>query len=391
VTTRLTFSDRWPPQLFDRTLTAVLVVVAVAESLVSSDRPAGVEALWAAAIGALTPLPVLLRRSHPFAGLVLSELAFALPHVFGSVDTLFVGGFLVLVLQVASCAEHARRPWDVLSLVTLAPLITVMVFFDPSAAPVQVYLFDLLVFGAGWAFGNLLRQLRTQNEALLAALMEAREADVLRTGAAIAAERSELARELHDVVAHCVTVMVLQAASARIQLDRAPAASRKAMEQVEQTGREALVELRRVLGLLRAEAEPDDDRRGMADLPELAAQLRSSGLDVRTTVDGSAVPLSPALERSAFRIIQEGLTNAAKHGVAGSTNVTVRYRPERLELVVENRTEPTEQPGESASARGFGLLGMRERVAAFGGTLSAAEDDGVFRLRAELPLEKSVT
>jgi signal transduction histidine kinase len=296
-----------------------------------------------------------------------------------------------MVLQMASCTEHARRPWNVIALGTLPLLVAALLVLDPLAARFEGYLFDQLVFGAGWAFGNLLRRLGAQNEELSAALVEAREADVLRTGAAIAAERAELTREFHDVVAHCVTVMVLQAASARIQLDRAPAASRKAMEQVEQTGREALVELRRVLGLLRAEAEPDDDRRGMADLPQLAEQLRASGLDVRTTVDGTAVPLSPALERSAFRIIQEGLTNAAKHGVAGSTNVTVRYRLERLELLVENPTKTSAERSGSAPARGFGLLGMRERVAAFGGTLSARDDGGVFRLRAELPLEKTVT
>ena len=387
MTTRLTFGDRWPPQLFDRTLTGVLILVAVTESLVSSDTT-GVEALWTAAIGALPSVTVLLRRTHPFAGLVLSELAFVVPHAFGPRDPLFVGGFLVMVLQMASCAEHARRPWNVIALGTLPLLVASLLVLDPSAAPFEGYLFDQLVFGAGWAFGNLLRRLGAQNEELSAALVEAREADVLRTGAAIAAERAELAREFHDVVAHCVTVMVLQAGSARIQLDRAPDASRKAMEQVERTGREALVELRRVLGLLRAEDEPDDDRRGMADLPELAEQLRMSGLDVRTRVDGTAVALSPALERSAFRIIQEGLTNAAKHGVAGSTKVTVRYYPERLELLVENATAPNAAPASgAASARGLGLLGMRERVTAFGGTLSARDDDGVFRLRAELPLE----
>lgn len=388
---RLTFGDRWPARLFDRTLTAVLVVIAVAESLVASYRPTGVDGLWLSATGVLTCLPVVLRRTHPFAGLVLSELAFVLPHAFGTFDTLFVGGFLVLVLQVSSCAEYARRPWDLLALVTLAPLVASRIALDPAAEPLQAYLFDMLVFGAGWAFGSLLRQLRTQNEALRVALDEAREADRLRTEAAIAAERDELARELHDVVAHCVTVMVLQAGSARVQLVRRPEASRQAMEQVEQTGREALVELRRVLGLLRAEAEPMGDARGMADLPELAEQLRSSGLDVRTTTEGDAVSLSPALERTAFRIVQEGLTNAVKHGAAGSTVVTVRYGPDRLELLVENPSDAKDRAVRPASARGFGLLGMRERVAAFGGTISVDDDGGTFRLSAELPLDRAAT
>ena len=210
-----------------------------------------------------------------------------------------------------------------------------------------------------------------------------------RTQIALADERARIARELHDVVAHSVGVIVVQAQGARRIIHRDPARADEALATIEDTARSALGEMRRSLGVLRSEGEQAAraPQPGVGDIEGLLANARSSGLSVDFTVEGTARPLPHGVDLSAYRIVQEALTNTIKHAGRVRSRVTLRYGDE--ELVVEVKDDG---PGPAADARegaGHGLVGMRERVAALAGELHAgAGADGGFMVRASLPLDR---
>jgi len=206
--------------------------------------------------------------------------------------------------------------------------------------------------------------------------------------AAIAEERRRIARDLHDVIAHSVSVIVVQAGAAEDVFDRDPAAVLEPIRAVQETGRAALVEISRLLGLLREHGA----ELGLApqprihDLSELAAQTQAAGLPVVVSVEGTPRPLPLGVDLSIYRIAQEALTNALKHSTGARANVVLRYREDSVELAVENDGAASQ----NGHRGGHGLIGMRERVAVFGGTLEAgARPDGGFRVLARLPLRAS--
>jgi signal transduction histidine kinase len=203
--------------------------------------------------------------------------------------------------------------------------------------------------------------------------------------AAVAEERGRIARELHDVVAHSVSVMVVQA-QAGPRLLNEPEQARGAFRSIEASGREALVELRRLLGVLRTENEQPavGPQPGLSSLESLLGQLREAGLPVELRVEGEPVQLSPGIDLSAYRIVQEALTNTLKHASGSQAEVTIRYGTSLLELeVVDNGLG---SPA-SVNGSGHGLIGMRERVALYGGLLEAGPGDvGGYAIRAQLPL-----
>jgi signal transduction histidine kinase len=195
---------------------------------------------------------------------------------------------------------------------------------------------------------------------------------------ALADERARIARELHDVVAHGVTLMVMQAGAAQELLARDPEGARRALERVQGAGREAMADLQRMLGVLRAASHADGPQPGLADLDALLEALRGSGLRVEAEVEPVG-PLPTALDLTAYRIAQEALTNALRHG-AGSAVLRVARDGDAVWLEVVN------PPGDGGtSGSGHGLPGMRERVALYGGTLDAGRENGAWVLRARLP------
>jgi signal transduction histidine kinase len=203
-------------------------------------------------------------------------------------------------------------------------------------------------------------------------------------------ERLRIARELHDVVAHTLTTINVQAGVAGHLLDRDVGTARTALATIETASHEALEELRTVLGVLRepgcgdAPLEPAPD---LAALGALIEQARSGGLDVGFEVEGERPPRIPdAVQLAAFRILQESLTNARRHAPGAATRVTLGYRPERLRLEIENDAS---HPGNGTGSRGVGILGMRERATALGGTLQAGRSEERFRVVAELPYRRS--
>jgi signal transduction histidine kinase len=196
-------------------------------------------------------------------------------------------------------------------------------------------------------------------------------------------ERARIARELHDIVAHSVGAMVAQAQGGRRVIERDPERAKAALETIERTGRSALDEMRRALGVLRAEDAPREPQPGMDDLPSLVAQARRNGLPVEFVTEGEPAPLPAGADLSAYRIVQEALTNTLKHAGPVPTRVAVRYGSGELELVIADDGASVKGP----AAAGHGLVGMRERVALFGGDLQTGQrPEGGFTVRASLPL-----
>lgn len=258
--------------------------------------------------------------------------------------------------------------------------------------------FTTIPFVLAWVLGDSIRTRRAyyaQLEERAARLEKEREA---QAKVAVAAERARIARELHDVVAHNVSVMVVQADGAAYVMDAAPDQARQALETISGTGRQALAEMRRLLGVLRSGAPSDDSdyvpQPDVDQIDDLVEQVRGAGLPVDFKIVGSPRPLPSGVELTAYRIVQEALTNTRKHGgpdVGASVRLT--YFDDGLGLLVEDdgrgaRQEVYEDGG--ADGQGHGLIGMRERVGMVGGTLDAGpRPGGGFRISALLPLKSA--
>jgi signal transduction histidine kinase len=285
-------------------------------------------------------------------------------------------------VAVYSLAAHSERPLALAGLAIALVAGTLLIAEDRADFP-----FDLFVIGAPWLGGRALRtsRLRARElESLTAELASEREE---RARLAVAAERARSARELHDVVAHSVSTMVVQAEAGEALLDSHPKRARDAFASIQETGREALTEMRRLLGLLRRgdRALALVPQPSMMRLENLLARVREAGLAVELDIEGQPRLLPPGLDLSAYRIVQEALTNTLKH--AGATNawVNVRYRDHALELEIVDDGHS----GSNGAREGYGIAGMRERVKLFGGELEAGRrSDGGYAVRARLPLQE---
>jgi signal transduction histidine kinase len=244
--------------------------------------------------------------------------------------------------------------------------------------------FGTLLWLVGRAASSRTRLTAELHEAALRA-DEERQAGAAR---AVADERRRIAREMHDVVAHSVSMMVIQAGGARRILDREPARAVAAAALIERAGREALVEMRHLLGLLHAEDDPADyaPQPTLAKLDALVERARAAGLPVSLEVHGSRPELSAGLDLAAYRVLQEALTNVIKHGGCAPTDVRVHYRADAVEVLVSDRGGGP--VGVRLAGSGQGLVGMRERVRMYGGELhTGRRRGGGFEVSARLPLE----
>jgi signal transduction histidine kinase len=229
------------------------------------------------------------------------------------------------------------------------------------------------------------RQLQNEALAARAELLE-REQEV-RANEAVAEERARIARELHDLVAHNVSVMVVQAGAERVALGEEQASTRAALASIEQAGRQALAEARRLLGMLRRNGDGEglEPQPSIDHIDLLVEQIERAGLPVRLDVEGERVPLPAGVDLCAYRIVQEGLTNALKHAGAAQAEVLLRYEPRGLG--VEVRDNGRGNGSANGDGSGHGLIGMRERVSLYGGALQTGpRDGGGFEIRAHLPL-----
>jgi signal transduction histidine kinase len=255
----------------------------------------------------------------------------------------------------------------------------------------------LIAIAAAWIFGDVVRRLRQGQAELAARTAQLARANQTIADQAVADERLRIARELHDVVAHHVSVMGLQAGAARRTLERDPSIAVQALHVVEDTGRQAVAELQRLLGMLRgAERDDGQPQPTMADLMTLVERTRETGLDVRLRMIGAQPAMPAGMELSIYRIVQEGLTNALKHaGDRARVDVELAYTLNELQLAIRSRgrgaTNATNaakpQVTEPGGAIGRGLIGMRERIGMHGGQLRTQTlDDGRFEVLATIPL-----
>ncbi len=369
---------------------ALIVLAALegaVEVVVRRDSPdAPTTAAWfAAAATALVILPLLARRRFPFgAPATVWILAAALSFVDGRLvvfaSTIFVAGMVAaFLLGNLRDAVHAR-----IGLVVVVGCAAIVVQSEPDHAPGELFFIPLL-FGIGWLAGFVLRERAEQAEAAEERAADAeRERDAVAR-IAVAEERARIARELHDIVAHSVSVMVLQAGAVRHRLPDALVDEADALQGVEKTGRTALAEMRRLLGAMRRDGDDLElaPQPGLAGLYALVDEVGGAGLPVRLHVDGEPFALPQGIDLSAYRIVQEGLTNALKHARASEADVTVSYRPSELRIEVRDNGRGSA----TSDGLGHGLVGIRERVKIYGGEMTAGPaTGGGFNLSARLPL-----
>lgn len=343
----------------------------------SSDRVA------AAILGLVLPVALAGRRRVPLAVLGLAVVSASVANVVPLMGaaTMPAVAFVVAAYSAGAYTRAVRAGAAVLGVA----LLVVVNAADNGFALGDV-IFIILILGSAWAAGRAM-QYHRDREGLLQQLMTDldRERDT-KARAAVTEERIRIARELHDVVAHAISVIVIQARGARRSLADDPDETREALDTIEATGGGALTEMRRLLGMLRTQ----DETVALAPQPslrfidELVAQVTAAGTPVDVTVEGEPVELPAGIDLSAYRIVQEALTNTLKHARPATAQLVIRYGKNELELEVSDTGTGTAVD----KAKGHGLVGMRERVSLYGGELEAGPaDTGGFRVQARLPLD----
>ena len=333
----------------------------------------------------LQSVPLVVRRLFPIpvvlviAGALLAQIALLQP----GAELRGASGLLVALYTIGEQLERrVAVPLTAgIGVVMGAAMLNHVGLPEGLQGLIQTELF----FFAAWFVGDGVRIRRLYTRALeeKASMLEhAREEEGKR---AIAEERQRIARELHDAVTHHVSVVVIQAGAALRALDKRPADVRAALEAIDTTGRTALTDMRRMLGIL-GDGSTQSEMPGLDRLGDLIEQVRAAGLAVELSVEGDRRPLDAGLELSAYRIIQEGLTNSLKHAAGGRARVTIRYEPDTLEIAIDDERGTGDATHVEPSHQGRGLLGMRERVAMFRGSFSAQPTGSGFRVQARLPV-----
>jgi signal transduction histidine kinase len=374
--------------LFDSGLAlaaAGLSTAVFVDNQVIRGLPRGTLAL-AYALALLHTLPLAARRRFPGTVLATSVASGLAVAAIGLPPEILV---MVILVAVYSVAAYGDR-WVSLAGLAAAELGSAAVQLTPGRFNAPTVVTNTLVIGAAWLLGHFVgvRRAYTARVERTAELERARAEQARR---AVAEERLRLARELHDVVAHSISVIAVQSGVGAHIAKTQPEEAAKALAAIEATSRAALTELRRLLGVLRQEGEPEGSLApvpGLADLDGLLAEVAKAGLGVRLRVEGTPSPLPAGVDLSAYRIVQEALTNVVKHAGPARAQVVVGYgdRDVTVEVTDDGRgvVAPT---GDGQAGVGHGLIGMRERVAAFGGDLEAGpRPGGGFRVAARLPL-----
>jgi signal transduction histidine kinase len=358
-------------------LIAFLAIAGMLELVVGRDSPgAPTTTLWIAIpTVAVLVLPLFARRRFPFAAPAAYWLL-AMAISFGDGLLLaFIGSLGVVGLASAFLLGNLRSPLKAgAGLIIVLAGIVVVVYNIPGPLPVGDFVFIPLRFVVAWVAGYALRERAEQAEAAEERAAHAEREREAAARIAVAEERARIARELHDIVAHAVSVMVLQVGAVRHKLPASRAEDRDALTGVEQAGRRALAEMRRLLAAMRPEGDEAElvPQPGLDRLDSLLEQIGRAGLPVQLHVDGEPFPLPRAIDLSAYRIVQEGLTNALKHAQASTADVTVRYRPHELLLEIRDDGVGTS----TTDGLGHGLVGIRERVKIYGGEMTAGSANG---------------
>jgi signal transduction histidine kinase len=335
-------------------------------------------------------LPIAVRRWFP-----LPVLAWALATGLGFASLGFnlVPLGLAILIYVYTVAARCRRPVSLAGLAVTEVVLVLVFLAQPRALGDRSSLLgDCLAVAAAWWLGDGTRR---RQEAMVAAAERAAELERAReelAKRAVVEERLRIARELHDVVAHGMSIIAVQSGVGAHVLDSQPEEARKALAAIEVTSRQALNEMRRLLGVLREEAEPVGSLApapGLAEVDALAAEVAKAGARVEVRIEGTRPELPLGLDLSAYRIVQEALTNVVRHAGPATARVHIRYAPAAVDIEVTDDGRGGRAPGRDD---GHGIVGMRERAALYGGSLEAGPlPGGGFRVAASLPVDERGT
>ena len=371
------------PRTMDIALTAAVMIAGVTEALTLKNLDGQRWAITLAVAG--MSLVLLWRRTHPVLA-AIALIAIALPTTLWLGDaTKLVATFIPLLMISYGGGRYASTRDGRIVLAILLLGVPAVALAGEDATAGDVYFPDILVVLC-WFAGRTV-QLRMRNTAELheaaALAAEQREREAQQ---AVAGERRRIAREMHDVVAHSISIMVVQAGGARRILATDPARAEHAAARIRQAGSDALAEMDILLGVL--DTAPETKAPPTLDgLDELVARTRAAGLPVTLAVQGTRQPLPQGAELAVYRVVQEALTNAIKHAGGATTHVTLTWSPEALELCVADAGDGGPSP--ELTGAGHGLIGMRERIRVHGGELEAGpRPEGGFQVTARLPLER---
>ncbi len=371
-------------------LIALLAIAGMLELVVARNSPSDPPTdLWVSVLLlAVLVAPIFARRRFPFGGpLAYWVLAAAITFYDGALIP-FIGSLGVVGLATAFMLGNLRNGLKAgigLAVVTVG--IVTVVYNIPGTTTTSNFVFITLRFVVAWLAGYALRERAEQAEAAEQRAIQAEREREAAARVAVAEERARIARELHDIVAHAVSVMVLQVGAVSHRLPDSLAEDRDALRSVERAGRTALTEMRRLLSAMRHEGEEAElvPQPGLDGLDALLDEVGRAGLPVELHVDGQPFALPRGIDLSAYRIVQEGLTNALKHAHASDADVIVRYRPDELEIEVRDNG----QGSATSDGQGHGLVGVRERVKIYGGEMSAGTStEGGFVLSTRLPVAR---
>jgi signal transduction histidine kinase len=339
---------------------------------------------WLLCIGA--GLAVAFRRVQPIPAAAANLVVVTAYYWLNFPDGPMPFTMLILLYSVAAhCPRRLSLPW----LTVVAGALILIFNVDATADNFGSYASALAILGATWLFGDNLQTRRKYVAELEDRAVRLEREREERARQAVVDERARIARELHDVVAHHVSVMVVQAGGARRMLALDPERTEQALETIEGTGREALSEMRRLLGVLRDRDEATDllaPQPGVGGLEALVDNMRDAGLDVELRIDGDIPPMRPGVELSIYRIVQEALTNALKHAGPAHAEVWVRYDDDEVLVGVSDDGRGAAVSRQNGA--GHGIVGMRERVSLFDGELyTGPKAGGGFEVRARIPLQ----
>ncbi|WP_153392742.1 sensor histidine kinase [Ornithinicoccus halotolerans] len=376
----------WSQRAQDAGLAVLVAAVGLAEVWLPLESVMGDGSPWVSSVGILVVAALLTqRRTRPWLALSVMAVWPVLGVVTGGqLQILFFGQLVPFLVIVYSLARHGvgRITW-LGAAAAAALMILADIFVDLLQEPTEL-IFHWGVVTLAYLSGRGLRASEDRATASTRRAVEAENATRERALAAVADERARIARELHDIVAHSVSVMIVQAGAAEQVVEEDPEFARRALRTIRGTGTEALAEMRRAVTMLRAPETADlSPQPGVQALPALVEAVGDTGLQVELTVTGPPADLPAGLDLTAYRIIQEALTNVRRHSGAGRAQVTLDASGDTLCIEVTD-PGPARPNGQEP---GHGLIGMAERVALFGGRLETDADGPGFAVRAVLPLE----
>lgn len=359
------------PRLIDWALVLAALATTVGAAAKHNDAAIGVS------LSVVGSLSLLARRRHPLAVLAVTAAAMI-------VQVVVIDLFAPLPTAVAlyTVADQLERRDSLIGGAATLAAITPAIWASVGWAHTPSLIGRLLAFVVAWLIGDSLGTRRRYIGALeerAERLERERETEAAR---AVAEEQARIARELHDVIAHTLSVIVVQAAAARDVFTVRPERAQEALAAIERSARGALEELRSLLGRVRGNEVSFAPQPGLSDLDRLCEELRTSGLPVSVTIEGQPTELPQAVDLSAYRVVQESLTNTLKHARATRADVALRWQTNALEIEIrDNGAGAT-----SSNGTGHGIVGMQERLALLGGTLTAGPSTGGFTVLARFPL-----